>query len=238
MEHLPIKREAEIVSLLQQAIQSNVSVETLKGLLDLQREWKADKAREEFSLAKCAFQAEVPVIVDVKPVYDKYGNLKRKYSPIDYLVTQLRPYLQKHGFHFKFDTTMHESTVTVTCILSHIAGHSESANITLRKIEPTQMMNDTQADAGSYTMAQRYALKSVLGIVTGGTDTDGAKEEIVTKDDFAYLRELLAECNIKEETIITRYKLFMLEDINRPTYEKLVEFCLSKLPNPEGEKSE
>ena len=233
----PAKRESSIDSLLSLAIDRNVAVETLQSLLNMQLQIRAEEAKQAYNEAMTAFQADVPVIVDIKPVYDKYGNLRRKYSPIDYLVTQLRPYLQKYGFHFKFDTSMFEDTVTVTCTAIHSLGHAESASITLRKIERSQMMNDTQADAGSYTMAQRYALKAVFGIVTGGTDSDGMKVETKpTKDELDKLIRLLELCRIPIERILKQYKLFMLEDMEKDLYEKLIDYCEAMLPQPTSEE--
>ena len=68
METLPALQEQQIDSLIAQAIDKNVSVETLERLLIMRKELKAEYAKEQYDKDMASFQAECPIIMKNKYV--------------------------------------------------------------------------------------------------------------------------------------------------------------------------
>ena len=53
---------ASAITVIQQALASGATPETLRELLNVRREWEADEARKAFHLAVAAFQSRAPII--------------------------------------------------------------------------------------------------------------------------------------------------------------------------------
>ncbi len=67
------------MTLMAQAIQKNIPVETMEKLMDLQERWDKKNAQKEFNQAMADFQAKCPVIKKNKEVMEKDGK-KARYS--------------------------------------------------------------------------------------------------------------------------------------------------------------
>ncbi len=156
-------------ALIQRAIDSGLQVDSLKELLAMRRELKAEEAREQFFDALAKFQDECPPIEKQKKA-DKYH-----YAPFDHIVSVIKPHLKENGFSYTFDAEYlevgNQQVQRVTCHLHHRAGHTESSVFSAPGAG-TRAMNVTQIAASALTYGKRYALCSVLGL-TVGNDTDG-----------------------------------------------------------------
>ena len=166
----PVALDAE--SILLKAIEANVPVESLERLLAMRERIKAEQAREAYYTALSAFQSECPAIRKNKAVKDKHGSVRYVYAPLDDIVAQISPYLKQNGFSFTIDMSFAENMVTATCLLHHIAGHSERSSFSV-PIESEAYTNDAQKHGSAQTFAKRYALCNALGIVTSDADDDG-----------------------------------------------------------------
>lgn len=173
--------------LLAQAITKKVPVETMKEILVMRRELKEEWAREEYFKALAAFQAECPQIKKNKAVSDKPekgGKVRYKFAPLDSIVRQVKPYLEKNGLSYMTDAKVEGNQITATCIGIHRAGHTERSSFTIT-IDADAYMTAPQKAAAALTFATRYAFRNCFGIMTSDEDTDAAyesmEEDVYTK---------------------------------------------------------
>jgi hypothetical protein len=169
---LPIKGEVE--TLISQAIDKNVSVETMERLLIMRRELKAEFAKEAFDKAMSEFQAACQTIKKTKCIYTKAGNKAYSYAPLESIVEQVKGRLKEYGFSYAVQTETKEGKVKVTCIAKHKYGHTEPSSVEVPLGNKTEIMSQTQVVAAALTFAKRYAFCNAFGILTGDEDTDAS----------------------------------------------------------------
>ena len=118
--------------------------------------------------ALATFQQEVPVIHKATQGYGySYSDLPKIFSVIN-------PLLKKHGLGF----TQLINDNGVNTILFHVeSGESIQSTTPIPQNVQLKGMNDFQVLGSAITYIRRYALSSILGIVTD-KDTDAGGEQI------------------------------------------------------------
>lgn len=155
---------------VQDAIAKGASVEVLEKLLGLQERFEANQARKAFDNAMADVRGELPDIIKNRRV--DFNQTHYAYEDLSSVVEALAPVLSKHGLSFRWRTESHEDTsVTVTCILSHRDGHSEMTALTAAPDNSGQK-NAIQQLGSAVTYLQRYTLKAAIGVASG-VDDDG-----------------------------------------------------------------
>ena len=176
-----------VESLISKAIDKGVDVATMEKLLVMAKEMQAIRAKQEFDNAMAAFQAECPIIdKDKDGGKTDTGKVAYKYAPIDSIVRQVKSVLQKHGFSYSANMELIENGTTkvkASIKVTHIAGHSETTEMTVPLGVKTRVMSDTQVVAAAQTFAKRYAFCNAFGILTGDEDTDSVVTSGKTKQD-------------------------------------------------------
>lgn len=158
--------------MLTQAVEKGASVETMERLLDMRRELKTEQAREAYYSALAGFQAECPIIQKTKEVKIK-GEVRYRYAPLESIIKQVGPLLQKHGFSYKFKTIPGQNEVKICCDAYHKDGYADDSCFSI-PIDEGAFMSDAQKAGSASTFAKRYAFCNVFGISTGDEDNDGA----------------------------------------------------------------
>jgi hypothetical protein len=125
------------------------------------------------------FQQEVPVI---HKATQGYGYT---YADLPKILEVINPLLKKHGLGF---TQLINGTQIATCLF-----HIESAETIESKIDIPQGvilkgMNEFQVLGSAITYLRRYALSSMLGLVTD-KDTDASGEQVKTRTKKTYNRQ-------------------------------------------------
>ena len=162
-----------IEALMAQAIDKNVSPETMEKLMAMRREIHAEKAREEFNIAMAQFQVECPIIQRKKEgSKTKTGIIAFHYAPLEDIIGQTKDLIQQHGFSYIFKTEKNEKSVKATCIVNHAQGHSENSSADIPIGGGTPLMTTPQVVSSIMTFAKRLAFSNAFGIVTGYEDTD------------------------------------------------------------------
>lgn len=159
-------------SVLQDAVRSGASIETLVKLMELQERWEANEARKAYDAAFAAFKSEAPELERTKEVSFGQGKTSYRYTPLDKIASKVGPILAKHGLSYKWRQTQAEATITVTCVLGHVQGHSEENSLT-GPSDSSGSKNVIQSIASGVSYLRRYTLLGVLGMATGDEDTDG-----------------------------------------------------------------
>jgi len=168
----PNQATLQAETLIAQAIEKGVPVETMERLLAMRRELKAEYAKESFDRAMSAFQSDCPTIEKKKKVMNKDGKTVRYvYAPIDDIIEQVRPLLKTHGFSFSIDAPVEEGVVTSICTITHAEGHSKTSTFKI-PIDKDAYMSTAQMYASALTFAKRYSFCNAFGILTGDQDDD------------------------------------------------------------------
>jgi len=170
---IPVASPTDANTLIAQAIEKGLPVETMERLLAMRTELKREWSREQYYRALSNFQAECPDIGKTKIVYEKDGNsIRYKYAPLDVIVTTVKELLRKHGFSYTLDRGAQTDTeIEAICRAHHVDGHSEEASFAV-PIDPKAYMSAPQKVASALTYAKRYAFCNVFGIMTGDEDDD------------------------------------------------------------------
>jgi len=158
-------------TLIAKGIESGLSIEGMQKLLDMRKQLKDEYAKEEFFKSLSKFQKECPTIEKKKLVYDKYKNPRYRYAPIEDIIEQTKDALEANGFSYSFKNRQAEGIMTTICELHHIAGHTESTEITV-PIGNSGFMSDIQEIGSAMTYTKRYSFCNVTGITTGDEDQD------------------------------------------------------------------
>lgn len=144
-------------------------VAVIERLADLQDRFDRKNAKREFDTALAAFQSECPVIL--KTVNGAQNNYR--YAPLDHIVTQVRPLLEKHGFAYALTGEVEEGWVKAIIRVTHRAGHSESSEFKVPIDKRNGLMSDPQRYGGSMTYSKRLCFCNAFGILTADEDRDG-----------------------------------------------------------------
>ena len=183
-------------------------VDQLDRLLDLQLKWDAEQARRAFVAAMAEFKAEAGGITIVKSKHVSFQTSKGKteydHAELHDITRALVPFLAKHGLSHSWSVTQGSNGITVDCIMSHRAGHSERVSMTAPP-DDSGGKNSIQAIASTKTYLERYTFLAATGMATGGElDTDGRSAEppaeitYITDEQQTILRDLIDAYVINE----------------------------------------
>lgn len=193
-EIVPAQQQSSGSDLIQWAKQNGATTAEMKEFYQFQREIEADQARKAFTAARAAFGAE-PVCIKKDKVNKQYDS---RYSSMSSLVNTTRPYLSKYGLaaSWEIDQT---NGVTVTCVLTHVMGHSERVNAKF-PLDTSGAKNALQQIKSSVTYGKILTYESVCGLASdeGNLDDDanGAVKDAkprLTEEDFAQRIDLICE---------------------------------------------
>lgn len=172
------KRQAEAVvaaeknpsEMMALALEHNADPVVLSKLMDLQERWEANQARKAFTDAMSNFKRECPAVIGKDRGADfGAGKAKYTYATTGAIVTAITPALSRNGLSLSWETEQGEKTISVTCHVTHAAGHRESAKLTGPKDE-SGGKNPIQQIGSSVHYLQRYTMVSVLGLATADMD--------------------------------------------------------------------
>lgn len=193
------RAEPSMIQIIERAVSEKLPAAELEKLLNVYVAVEARNAEQAFNRALNDFQVECRTIMKNKTVDFTStrggGRVKYGYTDLESLLDQIRPLMTQHGFSFSHDTVVDVSQMmTVVCTLRHVAGHRESASITLPTTAGTTLMSDQQRYAATLTFARRYTLVQILGLAFGDPDIDEiADPTVITPEQAKQLRGQLAE---------------------------------------------
>lgn len=159
------------MQMLQVAVERGDDMEKLRQLMDLQERWEANQARKSFVAAVAAFKAEPMKILKSKQV-NIPGGAKFAHATLADVVDGVVASLSKHGLSHKWELQQEGDRITVTCVLTHQAGHSERTTLSGLP-DDSGKKNGIQQIASTVTYLQRYTLMAACGLSAKDMDDDG-----------------------------------------------------------------
>ena len=174
-ELMVIEGENKPGQLIALALNQNADPAVLSKLMDLQERWEAQNARKAFVLAMSAFKQEAPSVLKKGDKVDfstAKGRTHYNYANLGSIVQEITAILGKHSLSATWQTCQDDKgNITVTCNVTHAAGHRESVTLT-GPPDDSGNKNRIQAIGSAVTYLQRYTLLAALGLATG-EDDDG-----------------------------------------------------------------
>lgn len=156
--------------LLMVAVNKDLDIDKLQKLMDMQTEWEAKESRKAFFKAMAKFQGLCPVIKKKKKGHNY------QYAPIGDIQTQVKSIITKCGLSYRFQQSWDAEILTLSCIVSHLDGHSETVTM-VAEVDNTGSKNSIQGRASSVTYLTRYTFVGSFGIATADEDMDGRLPE-------------------------------------------------------------
>jgi hypothetical protein len=167
----PVLRESALShhTIIAAAMEQHLPIAELRAAFELAERMKASEAASVFLREMAAFQSEVGSID--KNCVAKVGNFSYRFGSLDFIADIIREPLSRHGFSYSWNQSTAERTMTVECIVCHVAGHSRTARFDC-PIEGTAAQSGGQKAAGALTFGKRQSLIAALGLSLRGEDND------------------------------------------------------------------
>ncbi len=201
----PAVKEPTILTLIDDAMKKGLGLDFIKELRDIRDQEQARVAKEEFIIALNQFKQEAPPIINDK-TNNQFGS---KYASIKAVVVPYVPLLSKHGLSHRWDYPVpkKEGMISVTCILTHKVGHSETVNVEgppdsmtgISKTTGQSSKNPIQQIKSTMTYLKIITFEAVTGLVAVdenvNIDDDGNSISRVNGMDEGLLGDLIQNLN-------------------------------------------
>ena len=220
----------DIAGLITAAAEKGMSPETVQKFLDMRKQLKDEYAKEQYFLSLAKLQGELPtiekekeVVVDSKVIY--------RYAPIEKIVEKVQQLIADNGFSYSFKDRQDEKGLTVVCESHHVAGHTETHELTAASNVSGKMMNAVQGLGATKTYLKRYVFCDTYGIMTGDEDTDAVDENKTTQSatpapaKVETVKELTPEQKIKKElydACISKGIKIDVEEMKKKSYDEQI----------------
>jgi len=159
------------LGMVQLAVAKGAGIEVIERLMALAERWQANEAKRAYDAAMAEFKSHPPRIAKNKEV--SFGNTHYSHATLDEVCDKITAALSKVGISHKWDTEQKDGKITVTCVLTHSAGHSERTPLEAAA-DTSGSKNAIQAIGSAVTYLQRYTLLAATGLAVAGSDNDGA----------------------------------------------------------------
>jgi len=198
--------------LLAIAVNADADIAKIEKLMELQERWDAKISKGSYYTSMSKFQATCPRIERSNRAHNN------KYARLDTIVDTIKAALRDCGLTFRFEISDSDTGINVTCVITHVDGHSERTTMTA-PADTSGNKNVIQSRASSVTYLQRYTLCAVLGLVANDEDNDG--NELPGKNSQPTASEL-----VENDTQVTT--LIDLMAVDGVSNQQLSEMCIEK----------
>ncbi len=173
-----VKDGGMLLAILERAATApDFDLERISRLLDLKERWDRGEAARAYAAAMVAFKSNPPTLL--KDHHVKFTNRAGTVTEYDHashyeVTSKITAALAPHGLTHAWSMLPEPNKVTVTCTLTHVAGHQESVSL-FSMSDDSGGKNSIQALSSAITYLQRYTLLAVTGLSTVDMpDDDGA----------------------------------------------------------------
>lgn len=184
--HMPdTNPPATPATLLDIAVRQGADLQKLEKLMELQERWEKNEARKAYNVAVAAFKANPPKVTKDK----ENKQYKSMYTSIGNMVNTANPELSKHGLYARWDIEQSDC-ITVTCVLSHVLGHSERVSMS-GLADNSGQKNALQQIKSTVTYLKISTFEAITGLAsTDAVDDDGnsATIELISENQVADLK--------------------------------------------------
>lgn len=212
------------MGMIQRALDSNASMEVIEKMMHLQERWEASQARKAFDSAVAEAKANIPVITK-----NASGHNKIRYANFAAIASTVDPILGPLGLSYRFRTSQSDKAISVTCILSHKAGHFEETTLS-GPSDTSGNKNAIQSIGSTLTYLQRYSLVQMLGLAAA-EDDDGntaGMGETINDESLQQLQDLATEVGANMAAFCKLLKVESLEKLPARQFDSAMALLKSK----------
>ena len=161
--------------LIEMALTTEDGLAKMEKLIAMQEAAEAKRAKHAFYENMTAMQAVMPVIKK------KSQGQHSRYAELDQIALEIQPVLPKFGFSYRWEQVTNENgCIRVTCVITHVGGHSETnvlqGHPDVAGPNGNATKNPLQGSASTVSYLRRYTLTGGFGILCAGEDIDGRVE--------------------------------------------------------------
>lgn len=250
--HEPERRELQVrpenagglSPLVQAAMNGQLDTQKLNELLQIQKDYEANEARKAFVAAMAEFKAEPLEVRKTKHV--KYQNNKGgvtdyHHADLADVVDAVVAKMSKYGLSHRWATQQENARISVTCIITHEMGHSESVTLSAGA-DDSGGKNSIQAIGSTVTYLQRYTLMAATGLAAKGMDDDGRGAgkpvETITENQAGDLRVMLTDVQGDEAKFCGLFGVEKLEDLPAKEFGKAINKIKQRARKLEQERNQ
>jgi hypothetical protein len=157
------------MQMLGAAIERGIDADQLDKLMELQERYEKNEARKAYYVAVALAAASMPIVTKDK-VNLQYNS---PYPSLENTVITISTHMAKFELSARWDHDQ-SAGIRVTCILSHVAGHSESVTLT-GPPDTSGKKNELQQIKSTLTYLKLATFESITGTASkvGSFDDDG-----------------------------------------------------------------
>ena len=223
----------------------------LEKMLELKERYDKEEARKAFTAAMAAFKSEEINIEKDKDVQfqDSAGNwIRYSHASLGNVVETAVPYMGRHGLSHRWITEQKDSVITVTCIITHSAGHSES-NSLQAGADTSGKKNAIQQVASTITYLERYTFLAITGLATRDMlDDDGEQAgqvgwQRLSDEQVFQIHSLITDNELNEAYFVkwmdkaVPYAHQQIENIAVEHYDKVIKALNKTIENKRNANS-
>jgi hypothetical protein len=239
IEHNPetVPAVATPMAMIDRALASNASPETLERLLALQERWEASQARKAFDEAMANAKAEIPTIKKNRVVdfTSSKGRTHYKHEDLAEVARTVNPILSKFGLSYRFRTSSAiGEPISVTCVVSHRLGYSEE-NTLVGPRDDSGNKNSLQQVGSTLTYLQRMTLKAALGLAAAEDDdgktgggSGGDESGPITEEQAATIRALCDETGTDIPKFCDLMRVEAIPELPASEYDRVIKSLKAK----------
>src|SRR5271154_641109 len=177
-ERLPIP-QSEAAVLLQvisrAAADKEIDLDRVERLLLMHEKITAKQAEKDFIEAMAKFKETAPRIMKTKlvsfPTRDE-GQMSYRHATLGAVCQAAVVGLGAVGISHRWDLATADGKIAVTCVLTHLGGHSTKTTLA-GAADGSGKKNPIQQVASTITYLERYTLLAATGLATEDQDDDG-----------------------------------------------------------------
>lgn len=197
--------ENPIGAMLNAVVEKGVTAENvaaMKELVGLYERMEDRGAKQAFTAAMTAMQAEMPSVIAKSVVKNNDGTARYSFANYETIMGTIEPVLTRHGFSVSFSIRSEETRLCAVCKITHAGGHSETNEFAVRIGKGPPGCSEAQADGAARSYARRGALCDALNIVVDRDDDARNLGAVITPEQSKNLAERVRACGIDEQKLL------------------------------------
>ena len=195
------------MDLLKKATDSGADLDKMQQLMDLQERWEAKEAKKAYVIAMSTFRASCPSIDRTKKAHNS------QYAGLAETLEQIKSVLAESGLSHSWRTNQDNKIITVTCVVTHVMGHSEETSLSSEP-DTAGSIKGIQGIASTVSYLERYTLYAILGLASKEMDNDGqGPVKYITDYQLKELQVLSDKVGANLEAFCTHMRIPSLIDL-------------------------
>ena len=204
----------------------SVDIDKMERLFQMHERATAQRAKAEFLAAFARMQMELPAAARRGT-----GHNSKKYARFEDVIETIREPLSKNGFSLSFRLQHDQASISVTGVLGHASGHTESTTMTL-KADASGNKNEVQAWGSAVSYGKRYVALTLLGVATEDDD-DGsaaakAPDQPITAEQVEALRKAIDDAGADIPRFCRYFKIEALGALPQSQLDRALKSLASK----------